>query len=165
MDFLGFSWLNLAYLWLFFSVNSRLNLGLLFCENIFKIVCIVSEKIGKLISQFAILFVGPPRRLFTISLKLKVLLQCCSEITWPTVYGSMVWFSFVWLGKANTIQMIPPWRTSPWVANFSSISAVVCLLFKIFCQDNKFFFLKPVSSFPTFVYLEISQNFCYCDLI
>ena len=34
MDFLGFSRLNLAYFLLFFSVNSRLNLGLFFCTAI-----------------------------------------------------------------------------------------------------------------------------------
>ena len=34
MDFLGFSRLNLAYFWLFFSANSWLNLDLLFCEGI-----------------------------------------------------------------------------------------------------------------------------------
>ena len=34
MDFLGFSRLNLAYFWLFFSANSWLNLDLLFFEGI-----------------------------------------------------------------------------------------------------------------------------------
>ena len=33
MDFLGFSRLNLAHFGLFFLVNSRLDLGLLFCEG------------------------------------------------------------------------------------------------------------------------------------
>ena len=41
------------------------------------------------------------RQLFTISLKLKVLFQCCSEITWPTVCGSVAWSPFVWLAKVN----------------------------------------------------------------
>ena len=53
-------------------------------------------------------------------------------------------------------------RTSPWLANFSSISATICLLPKIFCQDNKFFYLKSISSFPTSVCPEIFQNFRYC---
>ena len=39
--------------------------------------------------------------LFEISLKSKVLFQCRPEITWPTVYGSVTWFSFVWWGKVN----------------------------------------------------------------
>ena len=39
--------------------------------------------------------------LFTISLKLKVLFQCHSEITSPTVYGSVAWFPFVGQGKVN----------------------------------------------------------------
>ena len=38
---------------------------------------------------------------FKISLKSKVLFQCRSEITWPTVYGSVTWFPFVWWGKVN----------------------------------------------------------------
>ena len=37
-----------------------------------------------------------------ISLKLKVLFQCRSEITWSTVYGSVTSFPFVWQGKVNT---------------------------------------------------------------
>ena len=57
--------------------------------------------------------------------------------------------------------MIPPRRTSNWLANISFTSASICLLFKIFCQDNKFFLLKSIPSFPTSVYPEISQNFCY----
>ena len=95
------------------------------CENIFKIVCIVSEKIGKQISQFYILFPASTRScLFTTSLKSKVLFQCHSEITWPT---------------------------SPWLANSSSLSAAVCLLLKIFYQDNKFFYVQSNSSFLTSV--------------
>ena len=95
------------------------------CENIFKIVCIVSEKIGKQISQFYILFLASTRScLFTTSLKSKVLFQCRSEITWPT---------------------------SPWLANSSSLSAAVCLLLKIFYQDNKFFYVQSNSSFLTSV--------------
>ena len=43
----------------------------------------------------------PRFKLLTISLKLKVLFQCCSEITWLTVYGSVTWFPFVWWGKVN----------------------------------------------------------------
>ena len=39
--------------------------------------------------------------LFTISLKSKVLSQCRSVITWPTFYGSVTWFPFVWWGKVN----------------------------------------------------------------
>ena len=66
------------------------------CENIFKILCIVSEKIGKQISEFAILLLASTRSLFTISLKSKVLFQCRCEFTWPTIYGSVAWFPFVW---------------------------------------------------------------------
>ena len=40
-------------------------------------------------------------QLFTISLKSEVLFQCRSEITWPTLYGSLIWFPFVWWGKIN----------------------------------------------------------------
>ena len=46
---------------------------------------------------------------------------------------------------------------------FFSMSAAICLLFKIFCQDNKFFILKSISSFPTSVCSEASQNLCYCN--
>ena len=46
------------------------------------------------------------------------------------------------------MRLIPPRGTSPRSANFSFISAAVCLLFKIFCEDNKFldlflYFLHP----------------------
>ena len=86
-------------------------------------------------------------QLFKISLKLEVLFQCRSEITWPTVYGCVTWFPFVWWGKVS--GLIPRRRTYPWLVHFSSISAAICLLLKIFCQDNKFFILKSVSLFPT----------------
>ena len=80
---------------LFFLSNLYLHFLRRCCENIFKIVYIVSEKIGKKISQFSILLLASTRSLFTISLKSKVLFQCCSEIMWPTIYSSMAWFPFV----------------------------------------------------------------------
>ena len=41
--------------------------------------------------------------------------------------------------------------------SFSSISAAICLSFKIFCQeDSKVFILKSISSFPTSVCPEAS---------
>ena len=47
------------------------------------------------------------------------------------------------------IGLIARQGTSPWLAQFSSISAAIYLLLKIFCEENKFFILKFVSSFPT----------------
>ena len=63
------------------------------------------------------------------------------------------WHGFHLLDREKWIQLIPPRvrRTSPWLADFSSISATTCLLLKIFCQENKFFYLKSISSFPTSV--------------
>ena len=47
---------------------------------------------------------------------------------------------------------------------FSSISVVTCLLFKIFCQYNKFYYLKYFSPFPTSVCLDnrFQDNAVYC---
>ena len=103
--------------------------------------------------------------LFTISVKSKVLFRCLSEITRPTVDGS--WHGFHLLDSERWIQLIPPRvrRTSPWLSNFSSISATICLLPKIFCQDNKFFYFKSISSFPTSACPEIFQNFHLLHLI
>ena len=49
--------------------------------------------------------------------------------------------------------------------NFLLYLQTICLLFKIFCQDNKFFFLKSISWFHTSVCPETSQNSCYCSTI
>ena len=70
---------------LVFYSNLYLNFLRPCCENIFKIVCIVSEKIWKCISQFAILQLASTCSLFTISLKSKIYFQYRSEITWPTI--------------------------------------------------------------------------------
>ena len=108
-------------------------------------------------------------QLFTISVKSKVLLQCRFEITRPTFGRSVPWFLFVWLGKVNTTDLSSNGSVvldhSPWLANFSSISAAMCLLFELLCQDNKFFYLKCMSSFPTAVFSEIFQIYCYCNTI
>ena len=45
------------------------------------------------------------------------------------------------------------------------MSAAIWLLYQIFCQSNKFFYLKSVSSFPTSVCHETFQNFCCCNVI
>ena len=68
------------------------------------------------------------------------------------------------LDRERWVWLIPPGvgMTSPWSANFSSMSATTCLLPKIFCQCNKFFYLKSISSFPTSVSPKIFQNFRYC---
>ena len=75
------------------------------------------------------------------------------------------WHSFHWLDMERQIRLIPPWKTFPWLANFSSIPAAICLKFKIFWQDSKFFFLKSISSFHTSACPETSCNFCYCTAI
>ena len=133
------------------------------CENIFKIVCIVSEKIGKWISQFDILFLASN--------------CCCLQFQWNQKYflsaiwrlrGRLLmapWHGFHLLDRERWIWLILSWvrRTSPWLGNFSAISATISLLSKIFCQDNKFFSLKSISEFPTSVCPEIFQNFHYCS--
>ena len=75
-----------------------------------------------------------------------------------------MWHNFYLLDRERWIRLIPPpvRKTSPWLANFSSISATICLLLKIFFQDNNFLYLKSISSFPTFVCSELIQKFCYC---
>ena len=64
--------------------------------------------------------------------------------------------------KGSLLRLIPHWRASHLLANFSSISAAIHLLFKIFCQDNNVFCLKSISLFPIFVCPEKFQSFCYC---
>ena len=46
------------------------------------------------------------------------------------------------------------------------LSVTICLLFKIFCQDNKIFYFKCFSPFPTSVFPETFHNFSKfrCDL-
>ena len=51
------------------------------------------------------------------------------------------------------------------MAHFSSISAAICLLRKIFCQDNKFLFRNLFLHFLHPVRFALSWNFCYCDAI
>ena len=98
-------------------------------------------------------------QLFTISVKSKVIFQCSSEIAWPTVHGSVTWFP-------RQIRLIPPsQRTSFWLAHFSAISAAIWLLLKMFYQDDKFFILKSVPSFPKSASPEATLNFCYCNAI
>ena len=48
------------------------------------------------------------------------------------------------------------------ISSISSISATICLLFKIFCRDNNFFILESISPFSTSVCPEGSQNSYYC---
>ena len=116
------------------------------CENIFKIVCTVSEKIEKNVSQFDLFFASS---------------STCLQFQWNWEYffsavwilcGRLLmasWHGFYLLDRERWIRLIPPQvrRTSPWFANFSSISAAIVLLLKIFCQDNKFFYFKSISSF------------------
>ena len=75
------------------------------------------------------------------------------------------WHGFHLFHQKKKIWLIPSQRTSPWLANFSSISAAVCLLIGIFNQGNKFSYLKSISSFSTFACFQIFQNFYYCHAI
>ena len=86
-------------------------------------------------------------QLFTISLKSKVLFQYRSEITWPTVYGSVTWFPLVRWGKVN--------RTDSSTKYFSLIGSFffyICYNLSIaqnILPRQQCFILKSVSSFPT----------------
>ena len=64
----------------------------------------------------------------------------------PTVDGSVAWFPIAWKGKVNMTDSSAK-DFSLWFANLSPIFATICLLFKIFCQDSKFFYPKSVSWF------------------
>ena len=128
-----------------------INLCILFlspgCENIFKIVCIDSEKTGKKISKFDILFLVSIRIFLQFQWKWKNFSGAV-----PRLCGQLLmapWHGFHLFDKEMIIWLIPPRKTSPWFANFSPISAAICLLFKIFCQNNKFVYFKSISSFPT----------------
>ena len=75
---------------------------------------------------------------------------------YKTLDGSVMQCPLVSLERVRLISMR---RTSPWLAIFSSIPAAFCLLLKIFCLDNNFFFKsqiylnnlnhKSISLFPT----------------
>ena len=99
---------------LFFYSNLYLTFLRSSCENIFKVVCIVSEKIGKKSQNLPYCSSLQSVVVYNL-LKLKVLFQCRSEITWPTLYGSVTWFSFVWWGKVN--------RTDSLTKDFSLIGS------------------------------------------
>ena len=128
-----------------------------------KIVCIVSEKIGKSIPQFDIVFLAS--------------ILSCLQFQWNKKYFSSAvlrlhgwllvapWHGFCLLDRERWIQLIPlrVQRISPWLANLSSLSGALRLLLKIFCQGNKFFYLKSIASFRTSVCPEIFQIFCYCN--
>ena len=60
-----------------------------------------------------------------------------------------LWHGFHLLDREKWIRLIPSrvWRTSRWLAIFSSISATICLLLKIFHQENKLFYLNPFLHF------------------
>ena len=121
--------------------------------------CIVSKKIGKSIPQFDILFLASMRS--------------CLQFLWNWKYFSSAvlrlrgwllmapWHGFCLLDRERWIWLIPPRvrRISPWLTNLSSLSGALCLLLKIFCQDNKFFYLKSIVSFRTSVCPEIFQIF------
>ena len=102
--------------------------------------------------------------LFTVSLKSKVFFQCRSEITWPTVYGSVTWFPFVWWRKVN--------RTDSSTKNFSLIGS---FFFYICCNlsvaqnilPRQQIFYSELCFFISYILLVLlhpaSQNFCYCN--
>ena len=80
----------------FFYSNLYLHFLRPCCENIFKFVCIVSEKIGKWISQFGILFLALTRSCLQFQWNLKYLSSAVLRIMWPTVDGSVARLPFVW---------------------------------------------------------------------
>ena len=87
-------------------------------------------------------------QLLTISLKSKVLFRCCSEITWPTVYGSVTWSSFAWWGKIN--------RTDSSTKDFSLIGS---FFFYICCNLSVAQNILPrQQSFYSEICLFISSN-------
>ena len=75
------------------------------------------------------------------------------------------WHGSYLFDKERYMRVIPSRKNFPWLAYFSSISAVIFLLFKKFYQDNKFFYLKSISSFSISVCSKKFQNFCYCNAI
>ena len=136
---------------LFFYSNLYLTFLRSSCENIFKVVCIVSEKIGKKSQNLPYCSSLQSVVVYNL-LKLKVLFQCRSEITWPTLYGSVTWFSFVWWGKVN--------RTDCSMKEFSlngSFFFYICCNLPVaqnILPRQQIFIQKSVSSFPT------SCSFC-----
>ena len=96
-------------------------------------------------------------------------LPCCSSLQSVVVYSfteiestfPMLFWDYVadclWLCDVVSIRLMRKDKQD-WFLNegllldsliFFFISAAICLLLKIFCQDNTFFILKSVSSFPT----------------
>ena len=101
--------------------------------------------------------------LFTISQTSKILFQCRSEITWPTVYGSVTWFPFVWWRKVN--------RTDSSTKNFSLIGS---FFFYICCNlsvaqnilPRQQLLYSEICFFISHILLVLQHlNFCYCNAI
>ena len=90
-------------------------------------------------------------QLFTISLKSKVLFQCCSQITWLTVYDSVTWFPFVWWGKVS--------RTDSSMKDFSLIGS---FFFYICCN---FSLAQNILPRQQVFYSEICFFISYIQLI
>ena len=71
-----------------------------------------------------------------------------------------------WLEKKKEFKSSAFSLKSPWLAHFSSISAAIYLLLKIFCQDNKFLFWNFFLQFLHPACPAASLNFCYyCNAI
>ena len=113
-------------------------------------VCIVSEKGGSKFDNLA----------YCSSLQLAVVYSFSEiESTFSVPFWDYVancWklrgrFPFLWKGKVNKLG----WLLHEWplldFSVFSFTSEIICLLFQILCQDNKFFSLKSISLFPTSV--------------
>ena len=103
-------------------------------------------------------------QLFTISLKSKVLFQCRSEITWPTVYGSVTWFPFVWWGKVN--------RTDSSMKDFF-LDWLIFLLYLLQFDCCSKYSAKTTNFLSWNLFLHFlhparpaaSWNFCYCNAV
>ena len=112
-----------------------------------------------------------------INLRICQNFHSCIQFPWNRQYFSSVvlrlrgrlfiapWHGFHLFDNERYIGLIPRRRASPWLAHFSSISAAICLLLKIFCQDNKFCILKSFLHFLHPACPAASRNFCYCNAI
>ena len=111
-------------------------------------------------SQFDIVFLASTRSCLQFQWNRKYFFSAVRRLRGRLLMAP--WHGFHLLDRERWIQLIPPrvWRTSPWLANFSSISATICLLPKIFCQDNKLFYFKSISAFPA----SVCPNAIYVSL-
>ena len=82
------------------------------------------------------------------------------EITFLASFLTLRWWLrgmvYIYLIRNSKHYWFVLRRTSPWLAYFSSTSVAICLLFKIFCQGNKFSMSNVLNDNESLMFFSIS---------